>query len=139
MRTQLKNSFFQVFTATTVWITFLLTAIFGKGQNVSINFFWNILAVAFIAALLFGVLYTALWNHLTLRPLWNVLFSSIANTLGGYLAILLLARPVFDMMLPWLGGVFALTLVLHTIAFYFYAKYENKQNAQELNKIVKAQ
>jgi len=139
MKTQLKNSFFQVFGATAIWLTFIMTTFFAKGQSVSIGYLWNIVAVSLISALLFGVLYIALWNHFTLSPIWNTIIGSVANTVGGYVALLLLAKAVFFIMLPWSPAVLALSLILHGIAFYFYARHKNKKDAADLNEMLNAQ
>lgn len=135
MKTQLKNSFFQVFGATAIWLTFIMTRFFAKGQTVTIDYLWNLVIVSLIAAVLIGIMYPALWNHLTLRPVWNILIASGANTLGGYTALLLLARPTFFHALPWIPAVLALNLVIHSIVFYFYAKHQNKKAAEDLNRI----
>ena len=133
MKTQLKHSFFQVFCASTVWLIFILTTFFKREQTVSINFIWNIAGVALICALLFCMLYTALWNHWTLKPVWNVLIASFANTAGGLLALLLLAQDVFFMVWPWTPAILVLSLILHTVAFYFYAKHKSAKDAKLLN------
>lgn len=137
MKTNLKNSFFQVFGATTIWLAFIMTSFFAKGGIVPITYLWNIVGVALVSALLFGVLYIALWNYFTLHPIVNILIATIANTAGGYIAILLLAKSLFMAILPWAPAVLILSLVLHTVAFYFYAKHKNKQDASILNELLK--
>lgn len=136
MNQQLKKSFFQVFTVTCVWVTFILTMFFAKGQMVSINYLWNIIGVSVISASLFGVMYTALWNHFTLKPIWNVLIATVANTVGGFTVLWLISKPMFHLAFNWVWGVLLLTLVLHTIAFYFYAKFESNKQVEALNQIL---
>lgn len=134
----LRDSFFQVFTGTTIWMSFLLT-IFKERLNIqelTVGYLWNIIGVGIISALLFGVMYNVLWNYLTLKPIWNVVISSICNTLGGFIAIRLISKGMFDFIINWIVGVFVLTLILHIITFYFYGKYENKKYTDELNKIM---
>ena len=133
MKTQLKGSFFQVFGATLVWLTFILTRFFAKGQTIPIDFIWNIIGASFVCALILGVLYTVLWNHFTLKPIFNIIIGTAANTLGGYLVLLLLFKSMFSAMLPFLPLVLMISFSLHSIAFYFYAKYERNKEAKALN------
>lgn len=67
MMNQLKQSFFQVFTVTTLWVTLLLT-LFFRDQPIHMAYLWNVAGISLIAAVLFGVMYSTLWNHLTLKP-----------------------------------------------------------------------
>lgn len=137
MKQQLQKSFFQTFTGTTIWLTFILTKFFIPNQSISVNYLWNIIGVSLISALLFGLMYNALWNHLTLKPIWNILIASSANMIGGLSAILLLFPSVFTSILPWSIIFFIINIALHTIGFYFYGKYESKKQAEFLNKAVK--
>lgn len=135
---ELRNSFFQVFTGTTVWISFLLT-IFSKRlglESISIGYIWNIIEVSIISASLFGVMYNALWNYLTMEPIFNIIIASVFNTLGGFIAIWLISKDMFNFISSWVLGVFIITLVLHTIAFYFYAKQLSKKEEKELNSLL---
>ncbi|USB33535.1 hypothetical protein [Paenibacillus sp. YPG26] len=136
MINQLKQNFFQVFTITSLWLTFLAT-LFLKDQTISMLYLWNIAGIAVISAGLFGVMYNALWNYFSLKPVWNILISSVLNTLGGLAAVWLFSKEMFEIILPWVPGMVVLSVVLHTIAFYFYAKMESKKTAEELNKILK--
>lgn len=135
---QLRNSFFQVFTGTTVWISFLLT-IFSKRlglESISIGYIWNIIGVSIISASLFGVMYNALWNYLTMKPIFNIIIASVFNTLGGFAAIWLISKDMFNFISSWFLGVFIITIILHTIAFYFYAKRLSKKEEKELNSLL---
>ncbi len=138
MINNLRDSFFQVFTGTIIWVSFLLT-IFKERlniQEVTVGYLWNIIGIGIISALLFGIMYNVLWNHLTLKPVFNIVISSICNTLGGFTAIWLISKEIFEFISNWTIVVFALTLILHTIAFYFYARYENKKDTDKLNKVM---
>ena len=135
---ELRNSFFQVFTGTAVWISFSLT-IFTKRlslESISIGYIWNIIGVSIISASLFGVMYNALWNYLTMEPIFNIIIASVFNTLGGFIAIWLISKDMFNFISSWVLGVFIITLVLHTIAFYFYAKQLSKKEEKELNSLL---
>lgn len=136
MINQLKNSFFQVFTITSLWITLLLT-IFFKDQLMDMLFLWRIAGIAIISAGIFGVMYNALWNYFTLKPIWNILISSTFSILGGMAMIWLFSKDMFNFISPWLPGMLLLSVVLHTIAFYFYAGINSKKKTEELNKIFK--
>ncbi len=135
---QLRNSFFQVFTGTTIWVSFLLT-IFSRRlglESISIGYVWNIIGVSLISASLFGVMYNALWNYLTLKPIFNILIASVLNILGGFSSIWLISNGMFNFISKWFLGVFILTLIIHTIAFYFYAKQLSKREEKELNSLL---
>ncbi|MDQ0091183.1 FlaA1/EpsC-like NDP-sugar epimerase [Paenibacillus anaericanus] len=136
MINQLKHSFFQVFTVTLLWVVLLIT-VFFKDQSISIGYMWNVVGIALISAGLFGVIYNALWNYLTLKPIWNIVISSTLNTLGGILTVWLFSEEMFHFIAPWFPGMLLLSVVLHTIAFYFYARIDSKKKAEELNKILK--
>lgn len=136
MINQLKNSFFQVFTITSLWVTLLLT-IFFKDQLIDMLFLWRIAGIAAIAAGVFGVMYNALWNYFTLKPVWNILISSTFSILGGMGMIWLFSKDMFHVITPWLPGMLLLSVVLHVIAFYFYAGVSSRKKAEELNKILK--
>lgn len=136
MANQLKQSFFQVFTLTSLWVTLLLT-VFFREQSVDMLYLWRLAGIAVIAAGLFGVMYNALWNHFTLSPLWNILISSILSLAGGMGMVWLFSVDVFNDIKPWLPGMLLLSVVMHTIAFYFYARISSRKQAEELNKILK--
>jgi FlaA1/EpsC-like NDP-sugar epimerase len=136
MINQLKHSFFQVFTLTSLWVTLLLT-IFFKDQSIDILYLWRVVGIAIISAGLFGVMYNALWNYFTLKPLWNIFISSTLNLLSGMIIVWLFSKDMFHFIAPWLPGMLLLSVVVHTIAFYFYARMNSKKQAEELNKILK--
>lgn len=136
MKKNLLQSFFQVFTASFIWLTFILN-MFQRNTHISMTFLWNVVGVSLICALLFGVLYNALWNYLTLKPIWNITIASVANTTGGLLALFLLFRNLFFLVLNFIPAIFILTIALHTIAFYFYGKYTNKKQVNFLNDALK--
>lgn len=136
MLNQLKHSFFQVFTITFLWVTLLFT-LFLKDQSISILYLWNIAGISIISAGVFGVMYNALWNYYTLKPVWNIVISSTINMAGGMIMVWLFSVDMFNLIWPWSPGMLLLSVVLHTIAFYFYARMDSKKNADELNKILK--
>jgi FlaA1/EpsC-like NDP-sugar epimerase len=82
MMIQLRLSFFQVFTVTSLWVTLLLT-LFYNDQPIEIGYLWNIAGISAIAAVLFGVMYNVLWNYFTLKPMWNIVISSTFSITGG--------------------------------------------------------
>ncbi|MBB3113195.1 FlaA1/EpsC-like NDP-sugar epimerase [Paenibacillus phyllosphaerae] len=131
-----KQSFFQVFTITSLWVTLLLTW-FYKDQPIDILYLWNVAGIAVIFAALYGVMYNALWNHFTLRPLWNIIIASVLNSAGGLACVWLFSKEMFERVSPWWPGMLLLTVILHTVAFYFYAKADSKKKADELNKLIK--
>ncbi|MEK4525395.1 hypothetical protein CXK86_28300 [Paenibacillus sp. BGI2013] len=136
MITQLRNSFFQVFTIMTLWITFLATIFFGD-LPIQMSYLWNIAGIAFIAALLFGMMYNILWNYFTLKPVWNIVISSTFNIAGGMAMVWLFSVDMFQFIAPWFPGMWLLSIVLHVIAFYFYARMDSRKKAEELNNILK--
>ncbi|MEK4110161.1 hypothetical protein NSQ20_08395 [Paenibacillus sp. FSL K6-1122] len=136
MITQLRNSFFQVFTIMTLWITLLATIFFGD-LPIQMSYLWNIAGIAFIAALLFGMMYNILWNYFTLKPVWNIVISSTFNIAGGMAMVWLFSVDMFQFIAPWFPGMWLLSIVLHVIAFYFYARIDSRKKAEELNNILK--
>ena len=136
MINQLRNSFFQVFTITFLWVTLLFT-MFLKDQSISILYLWNIAGISIISAGVFGVMYNALWNYYTLKPVWNIIISSTINMVGGMIMIWLFSVEMFNYIVPWWPGMLLLSVVLHTLAFYFYARVSSKKHAEELNRILK--
>lgn len=132
----LSQSFFQVFSVTLVWVTLLLT-IFFNGQTVALNYLWNIIGITAICALLFGVVYSGLWNYLTLKPVVNILITSVLNIVGGLTAVWLFSTDMFYFIAPWIPGMILLSLLLHTLAFYVYAKIDVNRKAAQLNDLVK--
>ena len=136
MITQLRNSFFQVFTIMTLLITLLATIFFGD-LPIQMSYLWNIAGIAFIAALLFGMMYNILWNYFTLKPVWNIVISSTFNIAGGMAMVWLFSVDMFQFIAPWFPGMWLLSIVLHVIAFYFYARIDSRKKAEELNNILK--
>lgn len=129
---QLRQSFFQVFTVSLLWVVLLLSVFYG-GEKVGIGYLWSVAGIAGICALLFGVMYNALWNHFTLKPIWNILISSVLSLGGAMLGTALFSTELYDRLLPWLPGMIVVSLVLHTLAFYVYARIDSRKQAQELN------
>ncbi|MFL0372982.1 hypothetical protein [Paenibacillus amylolyticus] len=136
MITQLRHSFFQVFTIMTLWVT-LLATIFFDDLPIQMSYLWNIAGIAFIAAVLFGMMYNMLWNYFTLKPVWNIVISSTLNITGGMAMVWLFSVDMFQFIAPWFPGMWLLSIVLHVIAFYFYARMDSKKKAEELNNILK--
>ncbi|MDQ0170653.1 hypothetical protein [Paenibacillus tundrae] len=133
---QLRQSFFQVFTLTSLWVTLLLTVL-DPNQSIRLTYLWNVAGIAVIAALIFGVMYDALWNYFTLKPVWNIVITSTVNILGGMAMVWLYSSDMYDVIAPWFPGMWLLSIVLHILAFYFYAKMDNKKKVEELNRILK--
>ncbi|WP_433751980.1 hypothetical protein [Paenibacillus amylolyticus] len=136
MMIQLRQSFFQVFTVTSLWATLLLT-LFYNDQRIEMGYLWNIAGISAIAAVLFGVMYNALWNYFTLKPVWNIVISSTLNIAGGMAMVWLFSVDMFQFIAPWFPGMWLLSIVLHIIAFYFYARMDSRKKAEELNNILK--
>nr|WP_320024051.1 hypothetical protein [uncultured Acetobacterium sp.] len=136
MTKNLKSSFFQVFTLSLIWITLLITVFFNN-QTIQITYLWNVIGIAAIFGLMFGVLYSVLWNYLTLKPIMNILISSVLNMLGGLMAVMLFSAQMFYLIAPWIPGMLILTILLHTIAFYIYARLDTRKKASELNDLMK--
>lgn len=133
---QLRHSFFQVFTVTSLWVTMLLT-LFYSDQPIHMSYLWNIAGISTIAAVLYGVMYNVLWNHFTLKPLWNIVISSTLSITGGMAIVWLFSVDMFQFIAPWFPGMWLLSIVLHVIAFYFYARIDSRKKAEELNNILK--
>lgn len=136
MTKNLKSSFFQVFTLSLIWITLLIT-VFLNDQTIQITYLWNVIGIAAIFGLMFGVLYSVLWNYLTLKPIMNILISSVLNMLGGLMAVMLFSGQMFYLIAPWIPGMLILTIILHTLAFYIYARVDAQKKAGELNELMK--
>lgn len=112
MVNQLKNSFFQVFTLTSLWITLLLT-VFFKDQPIDMLYLWRIAGIAIISAGIFGVMYNVLWNYFTLRPLWNILISSTFSIFGGMGMVWLFSKEMFNFISPLLLNVVVIGYTAH--------------------------
>ncbi len=132
----LRASFFQVFTLSLIWITVLMT-VFLNDQSIRMTYLWNVIGIAAIFGLMFGVLYSVLWNYLTLKPSINILIASVLNMLGGLVAVRLFSWQMFNLIAPWIPGMLILTVILHTIAFYFYARSDAQKKADDLNELMK--
>lgn len=132
----LTHSFFQVFAVTSVWITLLLT-LFFNGQTIALSYLWNLIGISTICALLFGVVYSGLWNYLTFKPVTNILITSVLNIAGGLAAVWLFSSAMFVFIAPWIPGMLMLSLLLHSLAFYWYAKIDAQKKAAQLNDLVK--
>ncbi|EMF0076941.1 hypothetical protein [Enterococcus hirae] len=128
MSKQIKHNFFQTFSLSSIWLIFIITSFFAKGQMIHVYFLWHVMGVSLVCALVFGVMYDVLWNHLTLKPVSNILIATVGNTVAGLAIFNLLS-----FKLP-LAIYLILNLILHTIAFYLYAKNESKKQARALNK-----
>ncbi|MGG4398995.1 hypothetical protein ABEW61_02620 [Paenibacillus amylolyticus] len=120
----------------TLWITLLATIFFGD-LPIQMSYLWNIAGIAFIAALLFGMMYNILWNYFTLKPVWNIVISSTFNIAGGMAMVWLFSVDMFQFIAPWFPGMWLLSIALHIIAFYFYARMDSRKKAEELNNILK--
>ncbi|MGC6769845.1 hypothetical protein [Enterococcus sp. LJL51] len=136
MLKDLRQSFFQVFTASFLWIVCLLS-IFFNGEKIQVMYLWNLVGVAASIAFLCGVVYKGLWQYLTFKPLANVVISSILNSGFGLAAVYLFSEEMFAYIASWIPGMLVLSLALHFVAFYIYAKYEAKKNCAELNHLLK--
>jgi len=125
MSKQIKHNFFQTFSLSSIWLIFIITSFFAKGQMIHV-----------VCALVFGVMYDVLWNHLTLKPVSNILIATVGNTVAGLAIFNLLSfkLPLAISPINLLAIYLILNLILHTIAFYLYAKNESKKQARALNK-----
>ncbi|WKY47764.1 hypothetical protein Q5O24_00065 [Eubacteriaceae bacterium ES3] len=132
----LRSDFFQVFSLSLIWVTLLMTLFLSDG-SIQISYLWNIIGIAAVFGLMFGVLYKVLWDYLTLKPIMNILISSILNMIGGLTVVALFSLKMFEQIINWTLGILILTIILHTIAFYFVASLDAKKNAEALNKMMK--
>lgn len=133
---QFKLSFFQTFSITFIWIL-LLVSIFLKDITFSINYTWNLVGISGISAIIFGVMYPVLWNFSSMKAFNKIAISSILNTLGATLSVWLFSIHMFNFIKPWIIYIFILTIIGHTVGFYFYSKWENDTNSDELNSLLK--
>lgn len=136
MNKQLKLSFFQTFSMTFIWIL-LLISIFLNDITFSVNYTWNLVGISAISASIFGIMYPALWNFSSMKAFNKIAISSIVNTLGGLVAVWLFSISMFNFIKPWIIGIFILTVIGHIISFYFYSKWYNDKNSDELNNLLK--
>jgi len=128
MNKQLKLSFFQTFSMTFIWIL-LLISIFLNDITFSVNYTWNLVCISAISASIFGIMYPTLWNFSSMKAFNKIAISSIVNTLGGLVAVWLFSISMFNFIKPWIIG--------HIISFYFYSKWYNDKNSDELNNLLK--
>lgn len=135
MITNLKNSFFQTFALTFIWVLLLLS-IFTK-LDFNFIYIWNIIGISIIAGLVFGVMYNAVWNYLTYKPTFNIIITSILSISSGLLMVWLFSTEMFDFIKPWIIPMTMLSLLMHTITFYFYAKSDSYKKVYELNNLIK--
>lgn len=103
---------------------------------IHVYFLWHVMGVSLVCALVFGVMYDVLWNHLTLKPVSNILIATVGNTVAGLAIFNLLSfkLPLEISPINLLAIYLILNFILHTIAFYLYAKNESKKQARVLNK-----
>lgn len=136
MSKQIKHNFFQTFSLSSIWLIFIITSFFAKEQMIHVYFLWHVMGVSLVCALVFGVMYDVLWNHLTLKPVSNILITTVGNTVAGLAIFNLLSfkLPLAISPINLLAIYLILNLILHTIAFYLYAKNESKKQARALNK-----
>ncbi|MEX1438469.1 hypothetical protein [Enterococcus sp. C53] len=136
MSKQIKHNFFQTFSLSSIWLIFIITSFFAKEQMIHVYFLWHVMGVSLVCALVFGVMYDVLWNHLTLKPVSNILIATVGNTVAGLAIFNLLSfkLPFAISPINLLAIYLILNLILHTIAFYLYAKNESKKQARALNK-----
>ncbi|EMF0109008.1 hypothetical protein OU491_000768 [Enterococcus hirae] len=136
MGKQIKHNFFQTFSLSSIWLIIIITSFFAKGQMIHVYFLWHVMGVSLVCALVFGVMYDVLWNHLTLKPVSNILIATVGNTVAGLAIFNLLSfkLPLAISPINLLAIYLILNLILHTIAFYLYAKNESKKQARALNK-----
>lgn len=132
---KLSNSFFQTFSLTFIWLLGLLS-IFTK-LDFSFKYVWNITGIALITALVCGIMYNAFWNFFTFKPIVNILVTSIVNILGGLTVVWLLSTEMFYLIANWIIPMIILSIILHTIAFYFYSKSDSYKKVKELNELIK--
>ena len=71
------------------------------------------------------------------KPVWNIVITSTLNILGGMTIVWLYSPDMFDVIAAWFPGMWLLSIVLHILAFYVYARMDNKKKVEELNRILK--
>ena len=94
------------------------------------------MGVSLVCALVFDGMHDVFWNHLTLKPVSNILIATVGNTVASLAIFNLLSFKLSLAISPINLFVIyiVLNLILHTIAFYLYAKNESKKQANALNK-----
>lgn len=133
---QFKLSFFQTFSITFVWIL-LLVSVFLRDITFSVSNTWNLVGISAISAIIFGVMYPALWNFSSMKAFNKIAISSTINTLGGVVSVWLFSMNMFNIIKPWILAIFILTIIGHIVGFYFYSKWDNNKNSDELNNLLK--
>lgn len=131
---QLKNNFFQAAFGSFIWVTFL-SSLGNLHATIPFIFTWHLVGISILLGLVFGIVYPYLWNYSTFKAATNILLCTLINTICGFICIYLYSSEMFHLVKPYWTGVLVLTLVLHTICFYFYSRYDSKKLAVELNRL----
>ncbi len=135
MYKQLKQNFIQTTLGSILWFSFLASLIFYN-KTVPFNFLWHIVGIGLLFGITFGLVYPYFWKYATTGATTNIILSTIINLLCGLLGVYLFSTEMFSLITPYIWLVTLLTLIGHIIAFYFYSKHENKQQAKKLNKLL---
>lgn len=135
MYKQLKQNFIQTTLGSILWFSFLASLIFYN-KTVPFNFLWHIVGIGLLFGITFGLVYPYFWKYATTVATTNIILSTIINLLCGLLGVYLFSTEMFSLITPYIWLVTLLTLIGHIIAFYFYSKHENKQQAKKLNKLL---
>ncbi|MBO0437818.1 hypothetical protein [Vagococcus fluvialis] len=135
MYKQLKQNFIQTSLGSILWFSFLASLIFYN-KTVPFNFLWHIIGIGLLFGITFGLVYPYFWKYATTGATTNIILSTIINLLCGLLGLYLFSTEMFSLITPYIWLVTLLTLIGHIIAFYFYSKHENKQQAKKLNQLL---
>lgn len=136
MLKQFKLPFFQTFSATLIWILILISVFLGD-VTLSIRYTWNLVGISAIFAMIFGVMYPALWNFSSIKAISKIIISSSINFVGGIIAVWLFSPDMLDIIRPWIILIAIATILGHIIVFYFYSKWDNEKESDELNKLLR--
>lgn len=132
----LRNNFLQAFGGTLLWVIILVT-LFSNQKSIPTSYLWNIVGVALIFSVVFGVLYTYLWEYSVSKAAVKIIISSAFNVIGGLCGLYLFSQSMFSYVVPYVPYIIIITLVGHYIGFYIYSKLENQKLAREINKTLK--
>ncbi|MGL5414799.1 MAG: hypothetical protein ACRDAU_03960 [Clostridium sp.] len=136
MINQVKGTFFQTFTITFIGILFLIS-LFSKYHVITIDYIWNLVGIGLIFGVVFGVIYPSLWSFSSIKAIYKICIASVINISGAVISVWLFSTRMFEIIEPWISIMLIITIIIHTIIFHFYSKYDNKKNSNELNELVK--
>ncbi|MGX7031258.1 hypothetical protein [Vagococcus zengguangii] len=135
MMKELKNGFIQTMLGSTIWLL-LLSTLFRENRELSYEYIWTIVLIGALFGLVFGIIYPYLWKYATYPAIINIISSTLVNTVLGFLAVNLYDKTMFNLIIPYWWCALILTVIIHSICFYFYTNYQNKQLEKELNSLI---